>query len=254
MRILIISDIHSNLAAFTAVLNRTREDRDLILCLGDLVGYGPDPNECVELAAEVSACILGGNHDLAAGGVISTGDFSSLAKKSHEWTESVLSAANKAYLSQLKSRLEYREDAPEPILLSHGGPVDPVWSYIFSEADAEAAFRVFTFSRCFFGHTHLPSVFMCPAIVSEGGPVFSTGFYGDRDTMVETGDRDTRFLLNPGSVGFPRNIEEAPSWEGRFHAMARYALFDTQNGLWQFQGVEYDMGETLERMVRFGLW
>ncbi|MDR1108945.1 MAG: metallophosphoesterase, partial [Spirochaetaceae bacterium] len=247
------SDIHANLAAFTAVLNRTREDRDRILCLGDLVGYGPDPNECVELAAEVSACVLGGNHDLAAGGVISIGDFSSLAKKSHEWTGTVLSPANKDYLSRLKSRFEY-PGTPGPILLSHGGPVDPVWSYVFSEAEAEAAFRELDFARCFFGHTHFPAVFMLPAAGAESGPVFCTGFYGAPDTTVETITQDWRFLLNPGSVGFPRNIEEAPSWEGRFHAIARYALFDTHSGLWQFQGVEYDMGDTLERMVRFGLW
>ncbi|MDR2069317.1 MAG: metallophosphatase family protein [Spirochaetaceae bacterium] len=257
MRILVISDVHANLAAFTAVLNRTREDRDLILCLGDLVGYGPDPNECVELAAEVSALILGGNHDLAAGKVINAKSFSFHAKKSLRWTLSVLTAANKAYLSRLQPRLEYRgvspgdRDTPEPLLLSHGGPEDPVWSYILSEIDAEIAFRQAAFSRCFFGHTHLPSVFMQHTGEAKGP---CTGRYGPPEAMVETDRRGTRFLLNPGSVGFPRNADEAPSWDRRFHAVARYALFDLKSGLWQFKGVEYDMGDTMERMVKFGLW
>jgi predicted phosphodiesterase len=252
MRILIISDIHANLAAFTAVLNRTGEDRDLILCLGDLVGYGPDPNECVELAAEVSALILGGNHDLAAGGVITDRDFSSHAKKSLKWTCSVLSAANKAYLSRLKPRHNYPQDTPEPILLSHGGPEDPVWSYILSETDAEIAFLGDGFSRCFFGHTHIPSVFI--RHTPRDRPPAVTGCYGPPDTTVETRDRNNRFLLNPGSVGFPRNADDAPSRKGRFHAVARYALFDTESGLWQFKGLEYDMGDTMERMIKFGLW
>ncbi|MDR2101591.1 MAG: metallophosphatase family protein [Treponema sp.] len=258
MRILVISDIHANLAAFTAVLNREREDRDLILCLGDLVGYGPDPNECVELAAEVSALILGGNHDLAAGEVIDAGTFAPHAKKSLQWTKSVLSAANKAYLSRLQPRLEYRgapeAPLPEPILLSHGGPEDPIWSYIFSEVDAETAFQGAVFSRCFFGHTHLSSVFTQHTRGAGRGLLPCTGRYGPRGTAVKTGRRGARFLLNPGSVGFPRNREEAPSWDRRFHAVARYALFEAESGLWQFKGVEYDMGETMERMVKFGLW
>jgi predicted phosphodiesterase len=260
MRILVISDIHANLAAFTAVLNRTRKERDLILCLGDLVGYGPDPNECVELAAEVSALILGGNHDLAAGKVINAQAFSSHAKKSLRWTGSVLSAVNKAYLSRLQPQIEYRGasptslNAPEPILLSHGGPEDPIWSYILSTVDAEIAFRGIAFSRCFFGHTHLPSVFIQYGGGVDRGLVPCTGRYAPPDTVVETGRRDTRYLLNPGSVGFPRNTEEAPSWEGRFHSVARYALFDSKSGLWQFKGIEYDMGDTIKRMIKFGLW
>lgn len=252
MRILIVSDIHANVAAFTAVLNRTREERDRILCLGDLVGYGPDPNECVELAAEVSALILGGNHDLAAGGVITAREFSFHAKRSLKWTCSVLSAANKARLSRLESRHTYPPGAPEPILLSHGGPQDPLWSYVFSEDDAETAFSAADFSRCFFGHTHLPSVFI-QHTPKDGLPRI-TGRYGSPDMTVETGGRNDRFLLNPGSVGFPRNVGEAHSWEGRFHAVTRYALFDSETGLWQFKGIEYDMGHTIERMVKFGLW
>jgi predicted phosphodiesterase len=252
MRILIISDIHANLAAFTAVLDRTGQDRDLILCLGDLVGYGPDPNECVELAAEVSACVLGGNHDLAAGGVVDDEYFAPHAKSSLHWTCSVLSAANKTYLSRLQPRLEYPGDTPEPILLSHGSPENSIWGYIFSKADAEAAFQQAVFSCCFFGHTHFPSAFISRPKL--GGRRTCRIRSGAPDTTVETAAQDRRFLLNPGSVGFPRNIDEAHSWEGRFHAIARYALFDTKSGLWQFKGVEYDMGDTLERMVQFGLW
>ncbi|GHU81824.1 metallophosphoesterase [Spirochaetia bacterium] len=251
MKILVVSDIHGNAAAFKAVLEKTRGDRERILCLGDLVGYGPDPNECVELAGEVCDRILGGNHDLGASGQIPTDTFSPHALKALKWTQKTLSPRNTAVLARLPPLAE-----DSGLLLSHGSPENPVWDYIFSEADALRAFSLSSFSRCFFGHTHVPSVFILDDTgeAQNRSPRECSILYGERGLTVETGREGRRILLNPGSVGFPRDAADAPSWDRLEHAVARYALFDTESGLWCFQGVEYDMGDTAKRMKKFGLW
>jgi predicted phosphodiesterase len=254
MRVLVISDIHANLAAFDAVLRHTRNERDGILCLGDLVGYGPDPNECIERAAELCTVILGGNHDLAAAGLLEPSLFSHHAQRALEWTRTELLSANRAYLSRLSPKAPY-----EGILLSHGGPEDPVWSYIFSESDAMLAFSGADFSNCFFGHTHIPSVFLefnAPEEPSETGKPrdsYSVA-YGSPDLAVETVKENLRMLLNPGSVGFPRDAMDAHSSDNLRHAAARYALFNTATGIWQFKRVEYDIRDTAKRMRKLGLW
>jgi predicted phosphodiesterase len=246
MRVLVVSDIHANAAAFDAVLRHTRNERDCILCLGDLVGYGPDPNECIERAAERCTVILGGNHDLAAAGRLDLSAFSHHARSAMEWTLAELSPANKRYLSRLPPKARY-----EDILLSHGGPEDPVWSYIFSESDAALSFSGAEFSNCFFGHTHIPSVFIefrAPASSGEPGEPRYSVAYGSPELAVETVKQDLRMLLNPGSVGFPRDAGDAHSSDNLRRAAARYALFNTATGIWQFKRVEYDMRNTAKRM------
>jgi diadenosine tetraphosphatase ApaH/serine/threonine PP2A family protein phosphatase len=244
------------LAAFDAVLRCTRNERDRILCLGDLVGYGPDPNECIERAAELCTVVLGGNHDLAAAGLLEASLFSHHARKALEWTGAELLPANRTYLSRLPPKVLY-----EDILLSHGGPEDPVWSYIFSESDAALSFSASDFSNCFFGHTHIPSVFLEFRTPSSGkrgraGPerVSYNVAYGSPELTVEIEKKDLRMLLNPGSVGFPRDAEDAHSSDNLRHAAARYALFNTATGIWQFKRTEYDMRKTAKRMQNLGLW
>jgi predicted phosphodiesterase len=256
MRVLIVSDIHANLAAFEAVLRHTRDERDAIFCLGDLVGYGPDPNECIERAAELCTIILGGNHDLAAAGLLDPLLFAHHAQKALEWTGTELTAANRDYLARLPPKAFY-----EDLLLSHGGPEDPVWSYILSEPDAVLAFSGVEFSNCFFGHTHIPSVFLessVPGPEDPSGPgkrrVSYSVAYGSPGLAVETEKKDLRMLLNPGSVGFPRDAMDAHSSDNLRRAAARYALFNTVTGIWQFKRVEYDIRGTAKRMRRLGLW
>jgi predicted phosphodiesterase len=245
MRVLIISDIHANLAAFNAVLHHTRHIRDAVVCLGDLVGYGPDPNECTELAAKACTVVLGGNHDLAAADTLDMADFSRHARKALEWTKSVLSPSNRAYLAGLLPKTCW-----ENLTFSHGGPEDPVWSYILSEPDAGTAFAGADFFRCFFGHTHVPSAF----VLNPGQAYGCSTFYGVPNMTLETGRIRPRMLLNPGSVGFPRDAADAHSSDSLRRATARYALFDTETGRWQFKQVKYDLRETARRMVRLGLW
>ncbi|MDR3343431.1 MAG: metallophosphatase family protein [Treponema sp.] len=250
MRLLVISDIHANLAAFNAVLKHSAREWDRILCLGDVVGYGPDPNECTELAAELCTVMLGGNHDLAAAGIMGIEAFSPHARNAIIWTQSTLYARNSTFLSQCTPQAEYGD-----MLLSHGGPEDPIWSYIFSESDAEAAFAGADFTRCLFGHTHIPSAFMAPvgAIPQSGAGFACSVQYGNPDRIIETKTEGLRLLLNPGSVGFPRNSGEFHRLENLSHASAQYALFDTDTGRWRFKRTEYDMRDTAERMARLGL-
>jgi predicted phosphodiesterase len=247
MRVLIISDIHANLAAFNAVLRHTQNKRDAVICLGDLVGYGPDPNECTELAAKACMVVLGGNHDLAAADTLDMADFSRHARDALEWTKSVLSPSNKTYLAGLVPKTGCQN-----LTFSHGGPEDPIWSYILSESDAETAFADADFDRCFFGHTHVPSAFVLNSGSSRRGRC--TTFYGVPGMTLETGKAKLRMLLNPGSVGFPRDAVDAHASDSLRRATARYALFDTETGWWQFRQVKYDMRETAKRMTQLGLW
>ncbi|MDR3122682.1 MAG: metallophosphatase family protein [Treponema sp.] len=247
MRALVVSDIHANAAAFEATLRKTRAERDIAVCLGDLVGYGPDPRECIALAAEHCAVVLGGNHDLAAGGVIGLSDFADHARRALEWTRPQLTPEDIAYLAKLP--LAARRWG---LLFSHGSPADPLWGYIFSESDAEAAFARNDFACCFFGHTHLASFFIQ---TGDGwGKLDCEANYGRADQIIITRRQHARFLLNPGSVGFPRDQADTHYRSNYRRAIARYALFDTETGLWQFKQLEYDMRETVHRMWQLGLW
>jgi predicted phosphodiesterase len=244
MRALVVSDIHANAAAFEAALRETRADRDIVVCLGDLVGYGPDPRACVALAAEHCAVVLGGNHDHAAVGAADISCFADHARRALAWTRSLFTPEEAAYLSNLPLTTEYHG-----LFLSHGSPADPLWGYIFSEADIEAAFAQGNFGCCFFGHTHLSSFFIQ---TKEGRNVGYKAGRGCGDQVVDTKLKHARFLLNPGSIGFPRNQPDAHRHLHR--AIAQYALFDTDTGLWQFKRLEYDMRDTAKRMRQLGLW
>jgi predicted phosphodiesterase len=247
MRVLVISDVHGNLAALEAVLKKSGSECDQIFFLGDLVGYGPDPGACIQRIAESCAIVLKGNHDLAAAGDLDLSDFSNHARKAMVWTREHLTLEEQMYLS----RLPLQERA-EDVLLSHGSPGNPVWGYILSQPDAVGAFHSGDYTRCFFGHTHLPSYFIERR--DEAGKYSYNLNYGTPDLSIETAEADTRFLLNPGSVGFPRDEADAPRPSSLDRTAARYALFDTVSGVWQFKRLEYDMRDTAERMEKNRLW
>ena len=159
MRYAIFTDIHANLEALEAVLAKIdeikqQEQIDGIWFLGDLVGYGPNPNECITTLRERTDVIIAGNHDWAAVGKIDLEDFSEAARLSAEWTTEQLTAEHREFLANLPERIDMAD-----CILVHGSPYGPLWEYLTSEVLAERSFQYFNTRYCFVGHTHVPVIF-----------------------------------------------------------------------------------------------
>ncbi len=162
MRYAIFTDIHANLEALEAVLARIDElakvePIDQIWFLGDLVGYGPNPNECIDILRKRTDVIIAGNHDWAAVGKLDLEDFSAAARISAEWTAKELTEEHREFLRNLPERLEIGA-----CTLVHGSPYGPLWEYLTSEVLAERSFHYFNSRFCFVGHTHVPVIFQQP--------------------------------------------------------------------------------------------
>ena len=231
MRILVISDIHANYTALEAVL-ADAGSTDEVWCLGDLVGYGPDPNLVVEQVRDLAqlTCLLG-NHDVAAIGKMPFESFNGDARRSLTWTERVLTADNMDFLRSLPQYTKVRGEAT----LAHGSPRDPLWEYVMNTLSARLNFDYFDTPWCFVGHSHLQSGFR----LNEAN---------DRVT-VETPKVDMAFelsprlILNPGSVGQPRDRDPR----------AAYAIYDTEGHTWTPHRVAYNVTEVQERIRAAGL-
>src|ERR1700730_15722023 len=166
MRYAIFTDIHANLEALEAVLAKIdelaeQEPIDQIWFLGDLVGYGPNPNECIQKLRERTDVIIAGNHDWAAVGKIDLEDFSTAARISAEWTAEQLTEEHREFLTNLPERLEI-----DDCTLVHGSPYGPLWEYLTSEVLAERSFQYFATRFCFVGHTHVPIIFQQPDTIA----------------------------------------------------------------------------------------
>jgi diadenosine tetraphosphatase ApaH/serine/threonine PP2A family protein phosphatase len=230
MRILVLSDIHANLNAFEAVLSAAGSF-DAIWCLGDTVGYGPDPNECVERLANLPnlTCLIG-NHDAAAVGLIDLNAFNREAKLSARWTQNMLSNAHREYIAHLPERVEI-----EGITLAHGSPSSPIWQYLLDPISARENFACFTTDLCFVGHTHVPLAFR-----ENPDTGFVTGeVIKNEENPIGTG----RMILNPGSVGQPRD----------HNPLAAYAIFNPETHTWRSYRVAYDCTPVQARMKTAGL-
>ena len=225
MHILIISDIHANLTALDAVL-ADAGSVDAVWCLGDLVGYGPDPNECVERIRELPdlQCILG-NHDAAAVGIIEIDAFNPDARKTILWTQERLTPANKDYLNNLPERVSL-----EFITLVHGSPFRPIWEYLLDTRSATLSFEFFDTPYCFAGHTHLPVLYYLPDTLLIAQLIVPEHI--SQMTLAP------RAIINPGSVGQPRDRDPR----------AAYAMLDLTNYTWEWHRVEYDIDSVQERM------
>lgn len=202
MRVAVLSDIHANLEALDAVLGRARaEGFDAVYVLGDIVGYGADPDAVIRrLREEPSATLIGGNHDLAAVGRFDTTWFNRAAAEAIRWTAGVLGEPHRRFLKGLEA-----SGRADDTLLVHGSAVDPVAEYVVNEARAVASFEADEFDVCLFGHTHLPTAFVrAPSGRVEGG-VLPDG----EALSLEPG---ARYMLNPGSVGQPRDGDPRASF------------------------------------------
>src|SRR3972149_7076194 len=189
MRLLIISDIHANLTAFETVLEDAKGDWDYVWCLGDVVGYGPDPNECVELLKTLPHLCLAGNHDWAALGRLDIRTFNPDARHAVEWTQETLTPENTAYLEALPTTFVIG-DYP----LAHGSPREPVWEYILEPIVAALNFPHFETPSCLVGHTHQPVIYK---LVSDNGDTEALPpRYNEHYHL-----NGQRQIINPGSVG-----------------------------------------------------
>ena len=230
MRVLVLSDIHANLTALEAVLSDSG-DVEAVWCLGDLVGYGPDPNEVIERVRGIPGllCLIG-NHDQAAMGIIPLSRFNHDAGAAAAWTTHTLKPENLAYLRSLPSKITF-----EDFTLAHGSPRQPVWEYVLDLQTADVNFEAFTTDYCLIGHSHLPLIFLREE--ANGKAHLASVAWGEQMPLRP------RMILNPGSVGQPRDMDPR----------AAYALLDLKDETWQPRRVEYDVAQVQERMLRAGL-
>jgi predicted phosphodiesterase len=194
VRIAVLSDVHSNLEALDAVLGAADDAGcERAIVLGDIVGYGADPDAVIGRLTERDAILIAGNHDLAAIGEFDTTWFNDVASAAIEWTQSVMTPEAKAVLGGLGPLRE-----TEHGLLVHGSVRDPIAEYLLSADEAAPSFELGRFPLAFFGHTHLPTVFRRTADGRVTGWVMSEG----EEVALIPGER---YMLNPGSVGQPRD-------------------------------------------------
>jgi predicted phosphodiesterase len=225
MKILVLSDIHSNLIALETVLDNAPQF-DALWCLGDVVGYGPNPNECIDLLNQYPnlVCLIG-NHDAATVERIDLVPFNTEAAQVIKWTQNQLTDQSISFLNKLPEILVLNS-----ITLSHGSPRYPIWEYILDSRTAQQNFEYFETPYCFVGHSHLPSIFQ---------------FRDERETADITIPKANtlfkltqRSIVNPGSVGQPRDRDPR----------AAYAIYDPESETFTFYRVDYDIASVQERM------
>ena len=231
MRILIISDIHANLVALEAVL-ADAGPFDAAWCLGDLVGYGPNPNECVARVRALPGliCLLG-NHDQAVLGDVDLRVFNGDARAAISWTQQAITPTSLEYLRSLSPECVWRD-----FTLVHASPRQPIWEYILDADIAYHNFPYVTTPYCLVGHTHQPVIFQ--QLAPEGDVLEEEPDYRDPRPLARQ-----RLIINPGSVGQPR--DNNPD--------AAYALLDLEDEIWHYRRVAYDIAATQDRLRKAGL-
>lgn len=231
----IISDIHGNLPALEAVLSQLKKEVDVFLCLGDIVGYGAQPNDCCELVRELKPIIVAGNHDWGAVGKIPLDHFNPYAEEALIWTQDKLTSENREFLSSLPKTHE------SPIFtLVHGSLLNPLEEYLMSSSQARDTAFLLTSKILFFGHTHIPTIFFFSQDVEQ--PLWISDFPPRARNRIPLRD-DFRYLINPGSVGQPR--------DGDPRACA--AVFDSEKMELMILRYEYPIDEAQRRILSAGL-
>ncbi len=239
MQILVLSDIHGNLAALEAVLDQAHGTYDELWCLGDIVGYGPRPNECVEMIRDMATLCVPGNHDRAVLDQLDTLQFNDMAREAILWTRSELTVENSAYLASLEPSPVSVPDMD--LLATHGSPRDPVAEYMQDLMTAYANWGHFTEKYCLVGHTHLPDIFRLQHLETDthSREVKVEQLKPTPGTLVALQPyRDHRVILNPGSVGQPRDKNNRAS----------YALLHREEMTWCNARAEYPIELTQAQM------
>jgi predicted phosphodiesterase len=234
MRYLVLSDIHSNKDALDAVLQFVRRKRwDRIVCLGDLVGYGANPNQVIDaLRGSRHMVAIRGNHDKVCSGIEDGEMFNRIALEAAMWTRKKLTRANMRWLYALP---QGPVEIDGTFAVAHGTPIDED-AYIFGEIEALNVFRYTVFPLCFFGHSHFPVVF---ALWPDSISTILTSGSAFRIRL----EKGVRYLINPGSVGQPRDG----------NPKASFALYDSKAGIVTIYRVAYAIGSAQRRIRRAGL-
>jgi predicted phosphodiesterase len=228
MRFAILSDIHSNLEAFEAVLAdaRARECTQFV-CLGDVVGYNANPHECVERVREMDCPIVKGNHDEQASLTESSRDFNELAEHAIEWTRDNLTEEDKEWLRGMRLQRQVRD-----FTIVHATLDTPAqWGYVFNNLDAAASFTYQHTAVCFFGHTHVPMAF-----------IRDEGIKRVRIEQLRI-DMTKKYFINTGSVGQPRDAD----WR------AAYCIYYLDKNVVEQRRVKYDLATAQKKIIKAGL-
>jgi predicted phosphodiesterase len=251
MRILIVSDVHANLAALEAVLRDAERGGaiDGVWSLGDCVGYGPRPGECIERLRESGAAMVAGNHERAATGAIGTEDFNPDAAAAADWTKARLSGDEKAFLDSLDEVVRLGADGADQFTRTGGDPEGgftlvhgtlrwPIWEYMMSPEVALAHLALQETQVGLVGHTHVPMLVIEDRNSPEGCQLFRLAD-GERIDL----DANMRIVVNPGSVGQPRDGDPRAS----------YAVYDSEMNAITVHRVEYEIALTQKLMTEEGL-
>ncbi len=232
MRYLVISDIHSNLEALEAVVADARGQHERIVCCGDIAGYGPDPNAVIEWCRDNLAEVIRGSHDRACSGMEDLEWFNPVAQAATRWTIAQLKPENFEYLRSLPAGPRSLDN----FALVHGSPLDED-EYLLTSLDARNVFGYMEADLVFFGHTHLQCGFGW-----KGGRQYSLQRVVDREVWLRV-EPDSAWLVNPGSVGQPRDGDPR----------AAYALYDSQTNEILLRRVAYDSEQTRRKINAAGL-
>lgn len=232
MKYAILADIHANLEAFTAVLDDISEKGDIeeIWCLGDVVGYGPDPQRCIEILNRSQHVCVAGNHDMAAIGRVETTYFNAMAASAIEWTAGQLTSDQVQYLESLPETIQKGD-----FTLVHGSPMEPLWEYVISTGIAVRNFTYYTTTYCLVGHSHVSMAFMkdeevgCKPVQLTPGIGLALG--------------ESKMIINPGGVGQPRDGDPRAS----------YAIYDSERQMAHLYRVPYDIETTQKKIMERGL-
>ncbi len=226
MQILILSDIHANHVALQTVISKAGHF-DRIWCLGDVVGYGPEPNECIETLRSFDLLCLAGNHDWAVLGKLDLEEFNPDARRAAMWTREQLTPSSLEWLRQLSERVSAEG---KQFTLVHGSPRYPIWEYVLTPAVARVNFELFDTPVCLFGHTHIP-------VVYRYGPEQNT----TAEPLIEAAPLafgPEKMMINPGSVGQPRDGDPRSA----------FAVINLERKTLTHYRVDYDIRATQAKM------